>query len=440
MGLVVVAGAPAIGDDGDLDLTFGLFGRATLGNGLGGPILARGDGSLRVAIGASYDVGVLALEESGSLDSNFGVNGVRMVTIVPGGNNYDDPVALFERPNGKLLMVVDAQDDGEQVPVLVQFTADGDLDTGFGTDGVKILFPPGAWTTTRVYAAALQTDGKVVLAGICNDCTATGSFDSFVARLDEAGLVDPDFGTNGWTPFDADEVGDNPDYAQAVAIDAAGRIVVGGVTDYTTTPLPYVARRLANGSPDSSFAGSNGIQTILDLPGEGVTAVAIAPESGRVCVATGDGSSQFPDTAGVACLTSSGALDGSFSGDGIADLTLEEGTYLERILIQSDEKVVAAGSIDANGTEVGGFLFARFATNGALDPTFDGNGLKRIEFNVDPEARDWLRGATLVGGRIVAAGAATDGAGTVNALVRLQSALIFTDGFERGTTAGWLGN
>ncbi|MEO8196712.1 MAG: hypothetical protein ABI689_08325 [Thermoanaerobaculia bacterium] len=437
--------APALSaDDGDLDLTFGTFGRALRGAGSGGPMLARADGSLRVGINRSYDVGVLALKKNGAIDTAFGDNGVRMVTIFPSGADYDNAIALFERPNGKLLLVVNAQDSGEEKPVLVQFTAAGDLDPNFGTDGVRLLYLPGAWDFSRLYAAVMQSDGKVVLAGTCTDCAGSnhGIHDSYVARFDIAGAADPGFGAGGWAAFDGDEIGDTPDYARAVAIDGAGKIVVGGSANYINGELPYIARRLTNGNPDPSFAGSNGIQTLLDVPGQGVTALAVEPESGRIYLATGHGDAQFPDVAGVGCLTASGALDSTFSGDGLYPLTLEEGTYLSKILVQSDRRMVAVGTINANGSQVAGFLLARFRTTGFLDTTFDDNGLKRIEFDVETDSRDYAKGATLAGGRIVAVGGAqtADGNSVQIALLRTRSTLVFSDGFERGNLTGWNGN
>ncbi|MEO8276955.1 MAG: hypothetical protein ABI639_12110 [Thermoanaerobaculia bacterium] len=438
---------PAVrADDGDLDLSFGLFGRAVRGSGAAYEVLARVDGSLRLAIRSGSDVGVLALKENGAVDHSFGDDGLRMTPVFPGGDTSDQVVALFERPTGDLLLVVQADDEGLGTgtePVLVQLTADGELDESFGGDGIRTLVGD---SETHVYAAALQSDGKVVLAGLCAGCVESGHEDTFVARFLTTGAADPAFGgavRAGFVFFNASELGEKYDYATSVAIDDSGKIVLGGQTDLDEDQYPYVARRLSNGSPDPSFSGSNGIQTLLDLPFQHVTALAVDPVTDRVMVATGRGSAQYPienQDGAVVRLTATGALDNEWSGDGIFPFDLEEGTYLSRLLIQTDGKVVAAGSINANGSPTNDFLFARFRTSGIYDVTFDGNGLRRIKFDLETDGRDWCESATLSGGRIVAIGVATEGMGVNIAVLRVDIALVFAGGFESHNTHGWLGS
>ena len=109
-------------------------------------------------------------------------------------------------------------------------------------------------------------------------------------------------------------------------------------------------------------------------------------------------------------------------------------------MIASVGKIVAVGVIDGPGAQAGGFFFARLRPNGQLDVSFDGNGVKRVEIDVVPNGMDRALGLVLNGGRPVAVGfnrtlSAELGYGF--ALVRLQNALIFTDGFERASTAAW---
>ncbi|MEO8276950.1 MAG: hypothetical protein ABI639_12085, partial [Thermoanaerobaculia bacterium] len=349
---------------------------------------------------------------------------------------------LLERPDGSLLLVGNIDDVHGTTPALLQVTADGEPDPDFGTDGVRMVSVSFQWDWVRVYAAALQSDGKVLLAGTCIGCLSEGGVDTFVARFGTSGAADPAFGTNGWVVFNADELGDGPSEAHAVAIDSANRIVLGGSSNTGAQLRPYVARRLANGSPDPNFAGANGISTLVDVAEQYVTALAVDPVHKTIVVATGDSSSAFPASAGVARLTNAGTLDATFSGDGVYPLTLEEGTYFSQVLLQSDEKIVAVGTINANGTQTAGFLLARFRTNGTLDPTFDGNGLKRIEFDLETDGRDYATAATLTGGRIVAVGGATSNGGTASqiALLRTQSTLVFRDNFERANRTAWDGN
>jgi hypothetical protein len=68
----------------------------------------------------------------------------------------------------------------------------------------------------------------------------------------------------------------------------------------------------------------------------------------------------------------------------------------------------------------------RLLPDGTYDDTFDGNGVLRID--MVPGEDDGARAIALVGGRPVIAGVGGADAETAT-LLRLQSDLIFTDGF-----------
>ena len=141
---------------------------------------------------------------------------------------------------------------------------------------------------------------------------------------------------------------------------------------------------------------------------------------------------------GVLAFTSGGALDTGFSGTGFHDLDLEEGTRIDEVTFQSDGKLLAVGTINATGSHTAGFLLARLTTAGTRDGSYDGNGVKRVEFDRTENAQDFGFTAITWGGRLLAAGTAQGAAlESAFALVRTQSALIFTDGFASGGTTMW---
>jgi uncharacterized delta-60 repeat protein len=433
-------GAPhgaAFADDGDLDLSFGLFGRAVRGPGIARAVVARGDGSLRVAIDRGWHFGVLALRPNGAVDPDFGDDGVAMVQLPAGAVYPNSAVALFERPGGELLLVANTDDLGSVA--LVQLTAQGELDAAFGTDGVRFVHPGDS--RNAAYAAALQDDGQVVFAGECSDCGATAGADSWIARYSATGSADLGFGTQGSVVFDAVEGDTDYDLASAVAIDDLGRIVVGGSARLGAAERPYVARRRSgDGGPDVTFAGGDGLRTLLALVGQQATGLAIEPVTRRPVVATGRRSTATaPESCAIARLRPDGALDLTFSGDGIVPLNFEEGTNLHEVLLQSDGRIVAAGSIDADLQQLEGFFLVRLLATGALDPSFADDGTRRVEFDLDSDGRDLAAAATLSGGRLVAAGFAMEGGAPQVALLRTASTLIFADGFERGTAGAWTG-
>ena len=111
------------------------------------------------------------------------------------------------------------------------------------------------------------------------------------------------------------------------------------------------------------------------------------------------------------------------------------------VAVQCDGKLLAVGTINANGSQNGGFLLARLTVAGELDDSFDDNGVKRVEFDADPDVEDRGLAATTWGGRLFAVGFAGAGGGDGQsfALLRTESALIFRDGFERNSTLAWPG-
>jgi hypothetical protein len=66
----------------------------------------------------------------------------------------------------------------------------------------------------------------------------------------------------------------------------------------------------------------------------------------------------------------------------------------------------------------------------------------RYEFDREGDAADAAEAVALVGGRLVAAGYGDDVGEfplPAMAVLRTESALVFTDGFERGSASAWLG-
>ena len=66
--------------------------------------------------------------------------------------------------------------------------------------------------------------------------------------------------------------------------------------------------------------------------------------------------------------------------------------------------------------------------------------MRRIEFGQTPDASDYGRTVTLSGGRLVVVGPVPAAGVESYGIARTTSSHIFTDGFDRGSSASWLGN
>jgi hypothetical protein len=111
------------------------------------------------------------------------------------------------------------------------------------------------------------------------------------------------------------------------------------------------------------------------------------------------------DDLGVARYTSSGARDGSFSGDGLATVPVGgSSTRGTGVAVQTDGRIVVAASA-SDSFSVQDQVALRFTVAGALDTGFSGDGIKRISYSAG--APDQATDAAItVKGRILIAGSA----------------------------------
>ena len=128
-----------------------------------------------------------------------------------------------------------------------------------------------------VKAAAIDSQGRIVIVGT----EQFGQVFQFkVIRLLANGQPD--------TSFDGDGIAlpgyftaQNKDFAESVAIDGSDRIVVAGRTTYSATDTDFAMLRLTStGALDTSFSGDGRLVLGFDLNGaafDGATAVAIRP-------------------------------------------------------------------------------------------------------------------------------------------------------------------
>jgi uncharacterized delta-60 repeat protein len=171
-------------------------------------------------------------------------------------------------------------------------------------------------------------------------------------------------------------------------------VLVGPSPDFATTVL---ARLNADGKPDSTFL----IRTFdLALGQDFIGAVAVQGD-GKIVVAfrTGADASGL-SSLGVARFTPQGALDPSFSGDGIATIQAGVAVLVKTVSIAPDGQIIVGGSI-ANGADREA-LVARFSPNG--QPNLGAKGFITDSFGSSDDSANAV--AAPPDGSIIVAGAA----------------------------------
>ncbi len=234
----------------------------------------------------------------------------------------------------------------------------GTPDSTFGVNGMVTTSRDSSHIVAN--ALEIQPDGKIVVVGRYKKGTA-GDF--ILVRYTSNGSVDSSFGINGTVQTD---IGAGTfDFATASAIQADGKIVAAGGSDFSLA----LCRYNADGSLDSSF----------DLDGK----VTMAAVGGATCMKLlADGKLVVCCGYWVVRLMPDGSMDRSFGVNGIATLSY----YSLGMAIQSDGRILLSG----DGHE---FVLQRLDTAGLVDNSF---GTRGIVITAGFSDRNYPRCATSV--------------------------------------------
>ena len=177
-------------------------------------------GGSAAASWSRHDMGVAQLKANGQNDLAGFADGAGKL-YVDFGFGDSDVRELLVQTDGKIIAIGESQvfDNDDSVAV-ARLNADGSLDTSFSDDG-KFAYDFGTGDSYG-WAGALDEDGRIVIAGQYND----GSHDkAFVMRLTTAGELDTSFGTSGVKTFDF--VADHHEAFNAIAVQGDEMVVAG---------------------------------------------------------------------------------------------------------------------------------------------------------------------------------------------------------------------
>jgi uncharacterized delta-60 repeat protein len=201
--------------------------------------------------------------------------------------------------------------------------SDDSLDTSFQVDPNLQVY--------EVYAAALQSNGKIVIAGWFKKTPVPLTY--FLLRLNSNGTLDDTFNTTYFS-------------SQVFAILVDGeKIVIGG---NFSEPTPRIARLNQDGTTDSTFNG------VGSGPDGAVRSIA-RQGSGQYIIAGEFGSYNGATQVGLARLDANGALDASFVPGG--------SRMSKRVAVLNDDSVLLGGE-DVCGDNP----FAWYSAAGVLQP------------------------------------------------------------------------
>lgn len=342
---------------------------------------------LLVLLRQGVDSLLVRYNSDGSLDSSFAEQGKLLMTAETPLNNSVSAIDIDVAADGDI--VVTGRDSG--VNKVWRYTADGDVDTRFGNNGVvtiddSLLLSVRSLQVTAdgvqllgMMDGALQrvlsvTDGGAVTTSFTS---AVGFIDSFphdtvalleqsdgsflhfasrsyteqagrhvlytwkkefvVQRFNSDGSVDTTFGTDGYTVNSLASFVEQPssfDYTivKEVRLLADGKWIVAGEVHYQNALVRYNA----DGSIDSTF-GQDGISFFSGSDVSDLTAL----DTGKLLVSTQTGLVQF---------NADGSLDTSFATDGFfTHSSLDTTSFFDGIVsheVQADGSIIMVGDND----------------------------------------------------------------------------------------------
>lgn len=299
--------------------------------------------------------------QTGIIDTTFGNNGVVLADINTGSLDY--AYSVFTQPDGKVVAAGISEKGGNSDAALIRLLEDGSLDPEFGTGGIVLSdFGSGDF----FYAAALDKNRNIIATGYGND----GDF--LTARYLPDGSPDESFGTNGivFTDFFNGE-----DYANALALQADGKIVAGGTGINPNTPEGSgfaLLRYNSDGSLDTTFGDRGKVLTQIGPGWDEINGLVVQPD-GKLVV--GGCTMDIPgNKLCIARYDPDGALDPSFGSGGIVLDSFNSGHNEVRwISLLPDGRIIIAGR---GGQDQG---IARYHADGSPDSTFNGTGKLMID-------------------------------------------------------------
>jgi uncharacterized delta-60 repeat protein len=295
-------------------------------------------------------------DPTSSIDPTYGIDGVASI--------YDEDETPF-------LLAEDVDPLGRVVALPIRpgapmrrLTADGELDTTFGSDGGLVLPGGSTWLRVRAEASHTYALGKVDVD------EAVGVSVPAIARLTDAGELDPSWGGDGVL-----EVGEAVRGRGVVAADESpdGALVASFEAADPDDPTAWryvIVRILPNGALDSSF-GSGGRVVLPSRHSVGPDGLRV-DAAGRVLVVEAQyDQSGSTETLRVRRLLGSGAPDPSFGTDGVALLGEGEGASIA--ISDSDGALIVGGD---GGVRAGSAMW-KLRDDGSLDPSFGSRGAVR---------------------------------------------------------------
>jgi uncharacterized delta-60 repeat protein len=165
------------------------------------------------------------LNTDGTPDNTFGSGGKARLTWSQGTIDIVENAALDRA--GRIVVALRGTTSafGQEIMLAARLKTDGTLDSGFGPGaGFAQFSESNACASIYAQAVAIDSAGRILIAG---DCANKTGDDFIVTRFrGDTGYLDASFGINGYSLGEFEDAGAGT--ALDIVFDASGRLIVGG--------------------------------------------------------------------------------------------------------------------------------------------------------------------------------------------------------------------
>lgn len=235
----------------------------------------------------------------------------------------------------------------------------------------------------------LAADGKVFVAGHSYRAVYGTQHDVAISKYLANGNLDTTFDGDGKRLLTID-TGDKSAARDVVALSDGG-VLIAGDSNLGDSRGIFVAKLLASGANDTSFAGGTGlaIPTSVDLTASAAAKMKLLPD-GKILIVGDTIDRDVFLSAGrnglLVRLNADGSIDASFGSRGIAWFHDQFKDRFFEAVVLADGKILVAGEMGTKPPILPTDpplrywqLLARFHSNGTLDTSFGNAGTVRIE-------------------------------------------------------------
>jgi uncharacterized delta-60 repeat protein len=364
--VLALAALPAHAAPALLDPAFG-------GDGI---VTAFPDGAIATAVGIDdqrrlvavgytthrgVDVAVARFTSDGSPDASFGAHGQRRYDL--GGADFAFDAAVIA--NGGVVIVGRTSKAHDKMFVL-RLRPDGSRQRHFGNHGVKLI--DFGKPLQSANAVALTPRGRIVVGGYTSNGVGARSA---LARLSPLGVLDKGFGGDGMVSFD---IGSGAEQINDLRVLNNGSIVAAGDAEQGQNPRFSILEVNSDGKLDTRFGtAADGSSTMDIAAGPDVANALTVAANGDYLLAGYAGARAGP---AVLALTPRGIPDPSYGRHGHVVVRLAKVFEEAADIVREGAKSLLVGRIRGAADDIG---IIRLKAGGALDRSFSGDGILRID-------------------------------------------------------------